>query len=68
MVDSKPYRVINVRDTTYLDKSGEAIDGKAVRVEIIEFDEIAIFRLPDIKGDTVVTAVMEYIEERRMLL
>ncbi len=67
MANEKPYHVLSVRDSTYLDKSGEAIDGKAVRVEILEFDEITTFRVPGIQGNAVSDAVMLYIEERRLL-
>ena len=64
---AKPYRVINVRDTTYLDKAGEAIEGKAVKVEIFEFDEITTFRVPNVKDNIVAEAVLEYIAERGAL-
>ena len=67
MVDSKPYKVLSVTDSVYLDKSGEAIDGKAVKVEIFEFDEITTFRVPSLAGDAVKTLVMQHIEERQLL-
>ena len=63
----KPYKILQVRDTTYLDKAGEAIEGSAVKVEIFEFDEITTFRVPSIAGDAVATVVMQYIDERRAL-
>lgn len=67
MVDSKPYEVLGVTDSTYLDRGGEAIDGKAVKVRIIEFDEVTTFRVPNLGDNHVNDAAMKYIEQRRLL-
>jgi len=63
----KPYRVIHVQDTVFLDMAGDAIEGVAVKVELLEFGEVTTFKLSQIKGNTVEEAVMEYLADRANL-
>ncbi len=67
MRDDKPYNIISVQDTVYIDLAGEAIEGKAVKVMLVEFQEVITFKLPGIAGNAVEVAVMDYIAQRSAL-
>ncbi len=58
------YKVLRVTDSTYLDNSNEAIDGKAVRVQLFAFDEIITIRVPNLRNDIVEGEVLQYIAVR----
>jgi hypothetical protein len=61
------FTVEHTQSTVYLNRSGTAIQGYLVIVNLPEFDEVHELRVPDLKPETVKRAAEELYQQRKAL-
>lgn len=68
MANNKAFDVLGTQNNVYVDRSGQAVNGYAVRVLLVEFDEVHTVNVPNLQAETVKTAVESLLSQRRALV
>ncbi len=67
MAAEKGYEVLGTQNTVYVDKSGQAVNGYAVRVLLVLFDEVHVVNVPSLDKATVKAALDKELADREAL-
>lgn len=57
----------SIVSTTYVDRSGNVIDGYIAYITFPEFEETHRFNVPNIKTETIADVAYAFLEQRRAL-
>lgn len=61
------YRIVRTQPWTYLDRSGQPVNGFRLTVEFPEFDEVHMLDVPRLDPDAVERAAQQMLDNRRRL-
>ena len=61
------YSIIDTQPTVYQDKSKGIVNGVLVRFRMLAYDEVHEIRVPEMKVDSVKTAIENAVKERDQL-